>query len=193
MLRTLLLTFIPLFVAVDVVGLVVIYLGIVLPLDEAARRRLAIEATMTAGAAGVGFLLAGDAVLSFLGVTVGDFQIAGGLLLLVLSLHDLLHPELPLRQPGARPGIVPLGIPMIVGPAVLTTLLTLARTYGYAMTLLGFALNLTIVWAALRWAPLVERVLGEAGCRAITKVLQVLLAAIGVTFVRRGVLAAWTN
>jgi multiple antibiotic resistance protein len=193
MLRTLLLTFIPLFVAVDVVGLVVIYLGIVLPLDDAARRRLVIEATMTAGAVGVGFLLAGDAVLSFLGVTVGDFQIAGGLLLLVLSLYDLVHPELPARPPGARPGIVPLGIPIIVGPAVLTTLLTLARTYGHVVTLLGFALNLVIVWAALRWAPLVERVLGESGCRAITKVLHVLLAAIAVTFIRRGVIAAWTN
>lgn len=193
MLRTLLLTFIPLFVAVDVVGLVVIYLGIVLPLDETARRRLVVEATMTAGAVGVAFLLAGDAVLSFLGVTVGDFQIAGGLLLLVLSLYDLLHPELPLRQPGARPGIVPLGIPMVVGPAVLTTLLTLARTYGHLVTLLGFALNLVLVWAALRWAPLVERVLGEGGCRAITKVLHVLLAAIAVTFIRRGVMAAWTN
>jgi multiple antibiotic resistance protein len=193
MFRTLLLTFIPLFVAVDVVGLVVIYLGIALPFDEADRHRLVGEATMTAGAVGVSFLFAGDAVLSFLGVTVGDFQIAGGLLLLVLSLYDLLHPELPLRQPGARPGVVPLGIPMIVGPAVLTTLLTLARTHGYLVTLLGFALNLGLVWAALRWAPVVERVLGEAGCRAITKVLHVLLAAIAVTFVRRGVTAAWTN
>lgn len=193
MFRALLLTFIPLFVAVDVVGLVVIYLGIVLPLGEGARRRLIVEATMTAGAVGVCFLFAGDAVLSFLGVTVGDFQIAGGLLLLVLALHDLLHPDLPLRQPGARPGIVPLGIPMIVGPAVLTTLLTLARTHGYLVTLLGFALNLVLVWAALRWAPLVARGLGEGGARAITKVLHVLLAAIGVTFIRRGVLAAWTN
>ena len=193
MLRSLLLTFIPLFVAVDVVGVVVIYLGIVLPFDEATRRRLALEATLTAGAVGVAFLFAGDAVLSFLGVTVGDFQIAGGLLLLVIALHDLLHPDLPLRQPGARPSVVPLGIPMIVGPAVLTTLLTLARTHGYLQTLLGFALNLVLVWIALRWAPLVARWLGEGAARAISKVLHILLAAIGVTFIRRGVLAAWTN
>jgi small neutral amino acid transporter SnatA (MarC family) len=49
------------------------------------------------------------------------------------------------------------------------------------------------VWTALRWALVVERVLGEAGCRDITKVLHVLLAAIAVTFVRRRVTAAWTN
>jgi len=189
-LRTLFLTFIPLFVAVDVVGVVLIYLGIGLSLDEPSRRRLVLEATMTAAAVGLAFLFVGDAVLGFLGVTVGDFQIAGGVLLLMLSMHDLLHPDMPLRQPGARPGVVPLGIPMIVGPAVLTTLLTLARSHGYTMTLIGFALNLGLVWVALRWASLIGRFLGEAGCRAISKVFSLLLAAIAVTFVRRGLAAA---
>jgi small neutral amino acid transporter SnatA (MarC family) len=60
---------------------------------------------------------------------------------------------------------------MIAGPAVLTTLLTLAQTHGYPMTLIAFTLNLTVVWAALRWASQIGRVLGDAGCRAITKVL----------------------
>lgn len=188
--RTFLLAFIPLFVAVDVVGVVPIYLGIGMPLDEAARRRLVFEATLTGAAVGLGFLLIGDAVLYFLGVTVGDFQVAGGLLLLVLSIYDLLHPELPLRRPGPHLGVVPLGIPMIVGPAVLTTLLTVARTHGYAVTLTAFALNLIIVWVVLRWAPVIGRILGEAGARAIAKVSNLLLAAIAVTFIRQGVTAA---
>ena len=164
-----------------------------MPLDEAARRRLVLEATLTAAAVGLGFLLIGDAVLYLLGVTVGDFQVAGGLLLLVLSIYELIHPELPLRQPGAHPGVVPLGIPMIVGPAVLTTLLTVARTHGYTVTLIAFALNLVIVWTALRWASLIGRVLGDAGCRASAKVFNLVLAAIAVTFVRRGVMAALTK
>ena len=191
--RTLLQAFIPLFIAVDVVAVVLVYLGIGMPAEETAGRRLVLEATMTAAAVGIGFLLVGDAILSFLGVSVGDFQVAGGLLLLVLSVHDLLHPELPLRQPGGHPGVVPLGIPMIVGPAVLTTLLTVARTHGYTMTLIAFALNLVIVWAALRWASVIGRVLGEAGSRAISKVFSLVLAAIAVTFVRQGVMAAWTR
>ena len=193
MIRGLLLTFIPLFVAVDVVAVVLVYLGIGVRLPEPARRRLILEATITAAAVGLGFLFAGDAILLFLGVTVGDFQIAGGLLLLVLSIHDLLHPDMPLRQPGTRPGVVPLGIPMIAGPAVLTTLITLARTHGYALTVTAYVLNLVIVWAALRWASLVGRLLGEAGGRAITKVLSLVLAAIAVTFIRRGVMSALTR
>jgi multiple antibiotic resistance protein len=193
MIRGLLLTFIPLFVAVDVVAVVLVYLGIGVRLPEPARRRLILESTITAAAVGLGFLFAGDAILGFLGVTVGDFQIAGGLLLLVLSIHDLLHPDMPLRQPGTRPGVVPLGIPMIAGPAVLTTLITLARTHGYALTVTAYVLNLVIVWAALRWASLVGRFLGEAGGRAITKVLSLVLAAIAVTFIRRGVMSALTR
>ena len=193
MIRGLLLTFIPLFVAVDVVAVVLVYLGIGVRLPEPARRRLILESTITAAAVGLGFLFAGDAILRFLGVTVGDFQIAGGLLLLVLSIHDLLHPDMPLRQPGTRPGVVPLGIPMIAGPAVLTTLMTLARTHGYALTVTAYVLNLVIVWAALRWAALVGRLLGEGGGRAITKVLSLVLAAIAVTFIRRGVMSALTR
>jgi multiple antibiotic resistance protein len=79
---------------------------------------------------------------------------------------------------------------MIVGPAVLTTLLTVARTHGYVVTVMAFALNLMIVWVVLRWAPLIGRVLGDAGARAIAKVLNLVLAAIAVTFIRQGLMAA---
>jgi multiple antibiotic resistance protein len=184
------LAFIPLFVAVDAVGVVPIFLGLAEGVDEAARRRLVADATLAAGAVGVGFIFLGDAVLRFLGVTVGDFQVAGGVVLLVLSIYDLLHPLSPLRQSGAGLGVVPLGVPLIVGPAVLTTLLTVTRTHGFLVTLSAFVLNLAIVWAALRWASLVGRLLGDAGARAVAKVFALLLAAIGVTFIRRGLLAA---
>jgi multiple antibiotic resistance protein len=184
------LAFIPLFVAVDAVGVVPIFLGLAEGVDEAARRRLVADATLAAGAVGVGFIFLGDAVLRFLGVTVGDFQVAGGVVLLVLSIYDLLHPLSPLRQSGAGLGVVPLGVPLIVGPAVLTTLLTVTRTHGFLVTLSAFVLNLAIVWAALRWASLVGRLLGDAGARAVAKIFALLLAAIGVTFIRRGLLAA---
>lgn len=188
--RSFLLAFIPLFVAVDTVGLVPIYLGISGGIDEPERRQLVVDATLAAGAIGLGFLFLGDGILQFLGVSVGDFQVAGGAVLLVLSIYDLLHPEAPLRQSGARLGVVPLGVPLIVGPAVLTTLITVARTHGYLVTVVSFLLNLAIVWAALRWAWLLRRVLGDAGSRAVAKVFTLLLAAIAVTFIRRGLLAA---
>ena len=178
--------FLPLFVAVDIVGVLPVYLGFAAAADESARRRIVVDATLTAAGVGVGFLFLGDAVLSIVGVSAGDFQVAGGLLLLVLALYDLLHPELPLRQPGVHLGVVPLGTPLIAGPAVLTTLLTLARSQGYLLVLIAFGVNLVLVWAALRWAPVIIRAIGEAGARAVAKVFELLLAAIGITLIRRG-------
>jgi multiple antibiotic resistance protein len=179
--------FLALLVAVDIVGVLPVYLGFVAAVDESTRRRIVVEATLTAAGLGIGFLFLGDAILHVVGVGMGDFQVAGGLLLLVLALYDLLHPELPLRQPGVHLGVVPLGTPLIAGPAVLTTLLTLARSHGYVLALLAFGVNMLLAWAALRWASLIVRVIGEAGARAVAKVFQLLLAAIGVTLVRRGV------
>jgi len=146
-----------------------------------------LEATLTAGGIGAGFLVVGDVALQTLGVDLGDVQVAGGLLLLLLSIYDLLHPGLPLRQPAQHGGVVPLGTPLIVGPAVLTTLLGLTGPYGYVITLLSFAVNLVIVWGALRWAAVIERAIGEAGSRAVTSVLGLLLVAIGVGMIRRGI------
>lgn len=184
------LAFLPLFVAVDVVGLLPIYLGWTASLSEVERRPVALEATLTATVVGVSFLLAGDAILTVLGVTVGDLQVAGGLLLLVFAIHGLVHPEQPLRQPTERLGVMPLGVPMIAGPAVLTTLLALARTHGHLVTIIAFALNMVIVWIALRWAALITSVIGPAGAQAVAKVSNLLLAAIGVMLVRHGVAAA---
>jgi multiple antibiotic resistance protein len=189
MLERLATAFVSLFVAVDAVGVLPFYLGLASTLAEPERRRVLGEATLTAAGIGVGFLVVGDASLRVLGVSVADFQVAGGLLLLVLSIYDLLHPVTPLRQIGARAGVVPLGTPMIVGPAVLTTLLSLARAEGYLIALAAFAANLLLAWGALRWAGVIERVIGEAGSRAVAKVASLLLAAIGVTMMRTGLVA----
>jgi multiple antibiotic resistance protein len=189
--RELVITAIALFVAMDVVGLLPIYLGVTVAMTEPERRRIVGEATATSAGIGLGFLFIGDGILRVLGVTVGDFQVAGGVLLLVLAVYDLLHPERPHRnQTTARFGVMPLGTPMIVGPAVMTTLLALARTYGYTATVLAFAVNLLIVWAALRWAWLIARAVGEAGSQAVAKVAQLLLAALGVMLIREGIRAA---
>jgi multiple antibiotic resistance protein len=109
-------TFIALFVAVDIVGVLPVYLGFVAALDVETRQRVALEATITAAGIGIGFLLLGDAVLRVAGVGVGDFQMACGLLLLILAIHDLLHPELPLRQPGGHLGVLSNQLPPCILP-----------------------------------------------------------------------------
>jgi len=85
-------------------------------------------------------------------------------------------------------GVVPLGTPLIVGPAVLTTLLILIDQYFIVIVIVSFILNLAIQWFLLRQAHLVVRFLGNTGVKAISKVVMLLLAAIAVKMIRQGIL-----
>lgn len=184
--RDAILAFVALFVAVDILGVLPVYLSLTADLPVEERKRLPWQSTATAIGVGVGFLLVGNPIFRVLGVSVGDFQVAGGILLLVLSIYDLLVPGKVLRQPEPTVGIVPLGTPMIVGPAVLTMLVVLVQSHGYPITLFAFAGNMVLVFLVLRYAAVVGQLLGEGGSRAIGKVASLFLAAFGVSLVRRG-------
>ncbi len=97
---------------------------------------------MLFAAVGLGFLLVGNAVFRVLGISAADFQTAGGILLLVLSIHDLLSSGK--GNPGGIPtvGAVPIGTPLIVGPAALATLALLVQNYGYTVTLAALGANM---------------------------------------------------
>jgi multiple antibiotic resistance protein len=185
--REFLLAFVALFVAVDILGTLPLYLSLTGGMASEERDRLPWQSTLTATAVGLGFLLLGNALFKVMGVSVEDFQVAGGVLLLVLSIHDLLHPGSPLRRPPSRLGVVPLGTPLIAGPAVLATLLILVQNYGHPVTLTAFAANMGLAFLVLRHARRIGRVLGEAGSEAVAKVACLFLAAFGVSLVRRGV------
>lgn len=98
----------------------------------------------------------------------------------------MINPGKVPSRPASTVGVVPLGTPMIVGPAVLTTLLILVQSHGYPITLLAFGVNMILAYVGLRYARVVGHILGEAGSRAIGKVASVFLAAFGVSLVRRG-------
>ncbi len=186
--ETFLLAFIPLFVAMDVLGTLPLFIGLTEGITEKRRNRLVIEATLTALAISLIFLGSGKLLFSFLGITENDFRIAGGLVLLVLSINDLLFSSDTARKnPETTIGVVPIGIPLIMGPAALTTILIIVDSYGYVWTITSVALNLLIVWIVFRNADRVLKVLGKAGSRAIAKVASLFLAAIAVMMIRVGI------
>lgn len=180
------LAFVALFVAVDVLGVIPLYLSLTGGLSADERSRLPRQSTLTATAVGLGFLLVGDAVFRVLGIGVVDFQVAGGILLLVLSIHDLLSSGRAVPAAGRTVGAVPLGTPLIVGPAALATLALLVQSYGYPVTLLALAANMVLAFLVLSNADRVGRAFGVAGSEVIAKVASLLLAAFGVSLVRRG-------
>jgi multiple antibiotic resistance protein len=185
--RPYLLAFVPLFVAIDAVAVVPSFLALTEEEAAAQRARTLRLSVVTGLLAGLGFLVLGRGVFRLLGVTIADFQVAGGAVLFAISVTDLIAPRDPRLLPGASAGVVPLGVPLLVGPAVLTTLLSSLNSHGILVTLVAFVVNMLVAWAILSRAGLVTRVLGLQGTRGFAKVMSLLMAAIGVTMVRRGI------
>jgi multiple antibiotic resistance protein len=178
--------FIPLFVAIDPVGLAAIFIGLGQGVAPAVRHRIAWQATITGGVVALGFLFLGQNVFTAVGVSVKDFQIAGGLILFILAARDLTQAEgAPMKLPEDF-GIVPLGMPLIAGPALITTLLLLVQTQGMTVTLVALAVNLALIVLAFVGSDWLGRTIGQMGLRAISKIIAMLLAAIAVAMIRRG-------
>ena len=180
--------FIPLFVAIDPVGLTAVFLGLGQNMAPERRQKIANQATWTGGFVALGFLFLGQSVFRALGISVSDFQIAGGLILFILAAKDLTQSAVEPEKLLEDFGVVPLGMPLIAGPASITTLLVLAqsRSVGLIVALVALAANLGIVVLALRYSAWLGRRIGSTGLRAISKIVAMLLAAIAVNMIRQG-------
>lgn len=190
--RELALTFVPLFVAMDAVGNLPIFLAFTQEGTATRRKKTANLATLTAFGVGLLFVALGKAIFSLLGIEVTDFLMAGGIILLILAIRHLITGktlEIGDVSVSETIGIVPLGTPLVVGPAVLAALLLLMGQHHIAIVLSSFILNLVIQWALFRQANRIVAFLGQTGVSAISKVIMLLLAAIAVKMIREGILA----
>jgi multiple antibiotic resistance protein len=180
------LAFIPLFVAIDPVGMAAFFIGLTSNLSRERRRRITRHAAVTAALVALIFLFLGKAIFAALGITVADFQVAGGLILFILATRDLIQTA-PMPDSDADDvGVVPLGMPLIAGPAMLTTLLITSQTVGVGITLLALAVNLGLLLLFFVYADRLARLVGLTGMRAISKIVSLLLAAIAISMIRRG-------
>ena len=184
------LTFIPIFVAVDAIGNIPLFISLVEGMNRHQRQKVIAESVTTATVVAILFMFIGKWVLRLIGITIPDFQIAGGVLLFVISIRLLL--------PGASKGILsnghdkdvgvfPLGTPLITGPAVLTTTLMMLDSFGIIPTFVSLVINMLIVWVTLVKANAIMKLMGQGGTRAFSKIMYILLASIGVMMVRRGI------
>ncbi len=191
MIQDYVLAFIPIFVAIDVIGIIPVYLTLTDGIPEDPKRRVLRQSVLTAFLVSLIFLALGKAIFVFLGITMSDFKIAGGIILFVIAINDLLFSTEERKSHEVKDettiGIVPIGIPLLVGPALLTTLMISLDSYGIMPTISSVVINLLIVYIALRYSSYILRFTGRSGAKGIAKVVTLLLAAIGVMMVRMGV------
>lgn len=185
------LAFIPIFVAVDVIGNIPIFFALTEGCSKKERAKIVRQSVWTATLVAVGFCALGKVVLKLLNVTITDFQMAGGLLLFIIAVQLLLpgvHKQASNYARDRDVGVFPLGTPLITGPAVMTTTLMMVDAHGITVTLASLLVNMLVCSFVLTRADGIIRVVGVNGSRAFAKIMYILLAAIGVMMVRRGVM-----
>ncbi len=186
------LCFFPMFVAVDAVGILPLFMHLTEGVEPRVVRRVIVQSMVTALAVALAFLAVGQWVFHYLGITVADFLIAGGILLFTISLSDVIAVEKRVAQVDADSlGAVPIGVPLIVGPAVLTTIFVLVGEYGIVPTVTATVVNIGIAGAVFWLSEPIHRILGRSGSRTLSKLAGILLAAIAVMMVRKGVIMLW--
>ena len=187
-LRNILLSFIPLFVAVDAIGVLPIFVSLTEGLDKQQKNKIVVQSMVTAFLLAVSFILVGKLVFKLLGISIGDFMVAGGALLFCIAIIDLMNPTKERRMPVKDLGAVPIGTPLIVGPAVLTTSLVIISEYGLLPTVIAVIGNILFAGLIFSGSYWLIKTLGEAGTKALSKIMSLLLAAIAVMLMRKGIM-----
>jgi multiple antibiotic resistance protein len=185
------LTFVPLFIVIDAIGNLPFVISASEGMTARERFRMINIAILTAAIVGLAFLFLGQLILNAMGISFGSFAIAGGLILLVLSIRYMITGhmvETAEKEKEELVGVVPIGTPLTVGPATITTLLLLVEQEAYPlyMVLISFVLNLFIAWLICLAGNRIAGFLGQGGIKAVSRVFSLLLAAIAVSMVIKG-------
>lgn len=179
---------ISIFIIMDPIGNVPVFMALTEYKERGDRRRLFQVAVVTAYVLLLLFTFAGTWILQLFKITLADFQIAGGLLLLAISLKVLtvgyyISPE------TESIGAVPLACPLLVGPGAITAAMVANRLYGVETTVAAVTIAFIATAIILSFGEGIYRLLGKTGSSIVSKIIAILIAAIAVQYIRVGIAA----
>ena len=190
-----------LFVILDPIGVLPFFLSLTKNANEEQRRKFARKAVLIAMGLLLVFALVGDLILLILGIKIADFEIAGGALLLIFALRDALSNE-PLGATESAEAedqttlletvaVIPIATPLLAGPGSLTTVMLLAKEgpYGILVSSVSILVDCSLAWLFFRISGRITKIIGPTGLLIVGKVLDILMAAIAVSFLTSGVIA----
>jgi multiple antibiotic resistance protein len=179
-------TFVPLFIVIDALGNLPFLITAGQDMDSRQRHRMVNIAVLTATVVGLVFLFLGQFILNVMNIKVAEFAIAGGIVLMVLSIRYMITGHMVTVVKEEMVAVVPIGTPLTVGPATIATLLLLAGNFPLYMVLISFALNMVITWLIFFLSQKIAGFMGQGGLIAVSRVFALLLAAIAVSMVISG-------
>ncbi|HEV2333248.1 MAG TPA: YchE family NAAT transporter [Gammaproteobacteria bacterium] len=181
------------------IGVIPLFINLTYNQTAAERNRTALVAAVTVGVVLAVSLLCGELILDFFGISVASFQVAGGVLILLNSLSMLQAKMGATRQTEEEAqetaeredvAVVPLGVPLTAGPGAISTVILYGHKpalFGRSVILIGgIVIVALIVWAAFRLAPLISRALSRTGINIVTRLMGLIMAAIGIEFIAAG-------
>ena len=177
-----------LFIIVDPIGLVPIFSNVTGTMSQPDKARMFRVVIHTGAALLTIFALVGQELLVLFGITLPSFEMAGGLLLLLLSLEILFRGER-FAKPGSHEdvGIVPIAFPLLVGPGAITTTMIAFGAYGILVTLGSVLIVMLLSWLVMKQTDRIHGLLGKTGSSVIAQVMAVFIAAIAIQFIITGI------
>ncbi len=189
--------FIPLFAVIDPFAALPLYMSLTTGLSKAQKRKIVKEASLTAVVLLIFFAFLGIYILDFMGISIAALMIAGGLLMLLVSLEMVKEGDKPrstknkaaLREETGDIGIVPLGTPMLAGPGAISLVIILMGRYPSEWASIVISIVSIIILTALIFlgSNLISKIMGEKGSRAFTRVMGLLVAAFAVQYILDGI------
>ena len=179
---------ISLFIIVDPLGNLPILVSLTENMDRKERKRTFQVAVATGIILLLFFALLGEQILIIFRISMQSFMIAGGILLLLIAMRMLLTGSWNGEEPSQETvGVVPIAIPLLVGPGAITTTILNIRLFGVAVTVASVLIVFSIVWLTLRFIDQIHRLLGRSGSLIISRVMALIIAAIAVEYMLEGI------
>lgn len=180
--------FVTLFVIMDPVGTIPIFLSLTSGRSVATARKAAWQAVLVAFFVIVTFAVFGQAILDYLSISLPALQCAGGLLLLLVALELLTgNEDEPTASAGTNVALVPLGTPLLAGPGAIVATMVFARQVHHVGDFTAVALGIVgmhvVLWLAMRFSLPILRLIRESGVLLVTRIAGLLLSAIAVQMV----------
>lgn len=189
MMREFWFSFIGMFVAMDIIGTVPIYMGMSRGVEPKKRKKVVRQSIMVAAIVALIFVLIGQQIFKVLGIAMHDFKVGGGIVLLVMAILDLIKSKRT-EEHSTSTGIVPLAVPLITGPALITTVMLQAVSHGNVIVVLSMFCNFAFAWFALEKSALITKLIGDEGTDIISKIAALLMTAIAFSMIRSGIFDA---
>ena len=194
--------FIGLFAAVNPLGIMPIFVSLTVHQDPSERNRTAFTAAVAVAIILVVSLLAGQVLLDVFSISLDSFRVAGGMLLVSIAftmMSGKLGEEKQNKQEQSESvsreqiGVVPLAMPLLAGPGAISSTIVYASRYPSSFDTLGLILSIGVfslgIWGLLRVAPSIVRFLGQTGINVITRIMGLILGALGIEFIANGLRA----